>query len=131
MQVAISADQQSETFGQELVQAALNAFSTNTIDIIVNNAVITRFQADCLRHFGNFADSGFDRELEHSTKTLNPSQSLISIGSSEPMFVDLFCSYRLPYRISRHRVVASSTLGVSSRGTGQSMEIFTLAPRRH
>ncbi|PGH23878.1 hypothetical protein AJ80_02127 [Polytolypa hystricis UAMH7299] len=36
--VAISADQTSKTFGQDVVNAALNAFDTKTIDIIVNNA---------------------------------------------------------------------------------------------
>ncbi|KAN0077447.1 hypothetical protein V8E54_005751 [Elaphomyces granulatus] len=36
--VAISADQESDTFGQDLVQATLKAFNTETIDIIVNNA---------------------------------------------------------------------------------------------
>jgi 3-oxoacyl-[acyl-carrier protein] reductase len=37
--VAIPVDQESETFGQDLIQATLKAFNTETIDIIVNNAV--------------------------------------------------------------------------------------------
>lgn len=36
--VAISGDQQSPTFGKDLVEATLKAFNTKTIDIIVNNA---------------------------------------------------------------------------------------------
>jgi len=36
--VAISTDQQSTTFGKDLVEATLKAFNTKTIDIIVNNA---------------------------------------------------------------------------------------------
>jgi hypothetical protein len=32
-------DQESETFGQDLIQATLKAFNTQTIDIIINNAV--------------------------------------------------------------------------------------------
>ena len=39
LQVAIPVDQESETFGQDLIQATLKAFNTETIDIIVNNAV--------------------------------------------------------------------------------------------
>ncbi|KAH8810804.1 putative short-chain dehydrogenases/reductase [Xylogone sp. PMI_703] len=35
---AIYADQQSPTFGKDIVEASLQAFNTNTIDIIVNNA---------------------------------------------------------------------------------------------
>jgi len=44
--VAISVDQESETFGQDLIQATLKAFNTQTIDIIINNAAVGAFYPD-------------------------------------------------------------------------------------
>ncbi|OXV08265.1 hypothetical protein Egran_03971 [Elaphomyces granulatus] len=79
--VAISVDQESETFGQDLIQATLKDFNTETIDIIINNA------PDMIQGVLMIVSN---REPARFTRILNQSPSRISIGCFEPMSVGHF-----------------------------------------
>ena len=138
LQVAISADQESDTFGQDLVQETLKAFNTETIDIIVNNAVSGFLKLDMdlagEPHVARYDavgthDSVSNREPACATRMLNQSPSRILIGCFEPMSVARFYWCRLLFHILLRPEVASWMSAASS--LGPVVFLCILQPRRH